>query len=86
MAVKSPTTAQLRGRIAELEAQLAAREQVIVTLAARIRELEGGSTAAVVERAHRAETELLQLRSTKVMRLTAGPRQVYGRLRRIAGG
>jgi cell division protein FtsB len=90
MAVKRTTPpvheAQLQARIAELEAQLEARTQTIVTLAARISELEGDTTAAVVERAHRAEVELSQLRATKLFRIADRPRRVYARLRGAARG
>jgi hypothetical protein len=78
----SSDVGHLRARVAELELQLEARTQTVVTLAQRIRELEGADTSALVQRAHAAQHELDQLRSTKLVRLAAGPRRLYAAMRR----
>ena len=80
------TEHQLRARIAELEALLEARTQTIVGLGARLGELQGNAPPALVERVRIAEGELEQLRNTKVIRYSAAPRRLYGRIGRFIRG
>ena len=80
------TERALRARVAELEALLEARTQTIVGLGARLAELQGNAPPALVERARHAEAELQQLRSTKIIRYSAIPRRVYGRIGRFLRG
>lgn len=77
---------QLRARIAELEALLEARTQTIVGLGARLAELQGNAPPALVERVRVAESQLDQLRNTKVIRYSAVPRRLYGRIGRFLRG
>jgi hypothetical protein len=77
---------ELRARIAELEALLAARTQTIVGMGARLAELQGNPPPALAERARHAEAALEQLRSTKVVRYTELPRRLYGRIGRFLRG
>ena len=77
---------QLRARIVELEALLDARTQTIVGLGARLAELQGDAPPALVERVRVAEHELEQLRNTKVIRYSAVPRRLYGRIGRFLRG
>ena len=80
------TERELRARVAELEALLEARTQTIVGLGARLAELQGNAPPALVERARHAEAELAQLRNTKVIRYSAVPRRLYGRIGRFLRG
>jgi hypothetical protein len=80
------TERQLRARIAELEALLDARTQTIVGLGARLAEMQGNAPPALVERVRVAESQLDQLRSTKVIRYSAAPRRLYGRIGRFLRG
>jgi hypothetical protein len=80
------TERQLRARVAELEALLDARTQTIIGLGARLAELQGNAPPALVERARHAEAELQQLRDTKVIRYSAVPRRLYGRIGRFLRG
>jgi hypothetical protein len=77
---------ELRARIAQLEALLEARTQTIVGLGARLAELQGNAPPALVERVRVAESQLDQLRSTKVIRYSAVPRRLYGRIGRFLRG
>jgi hypothetical protein len=77
---------QLRARIAELEALLDARTQTIVGMGARLAELQGDAPPALVERVRVAEDQLQQLRGTKVIRYSAVPRRLYGRIGRFLRG
>ena len=77
---------QLRARIAELEVLLEARTQTIVGMGARLAELQGNAPPALVERVRQAEDQLQQLRSTKVIRYSAVPRRLYGRIGRFLRG
>lgn len=77
---------QLRARIAELEALVEARTQTIVGLGARLAELQGNAPPALADRVRTAEGQLEQLRNTKVMRYTAAPRKLYGRIGRFLRG
>jgi type VI protein secretion system component VasK len=79
------TERALRARVAELEARLEARTQVVVTMGARLAEIEGGAPAPVAERLRAVERELEQLRSTKVLRWAAWPRRIYAGIRRRLG-
>ncbi len=72
---------QLRARVAELEALLEARTQTIVGLGARLAELQGDAPPTLRDRVRQLEAELAQLRATKVLRYSAMPRRLYGRLR-----
>jgi uncharacterized coiled-coil protein SlyX len=75
------TERELRARIAELEAKLEARTQVIVSLGAQLAELRGDGAPSMAERVRESERQLQELRNTKVMRYTARARRVYGMLR-----
>jgi hypothetical protein len=77
---------QLRARIAELESLLEARTQTIVGLGARLAELQGNPPPALADRARRAEAALAELQSTKVVRYSALPRRLYGRIGRFLRG
>ena len=75
------TERELRARIAELEAKLDARTQVIVSLGAQLAEVRGNPSPTTAERLREAERQLDELRNTKVLRYTASARRVYGMLR-----
>jgi hypothetical protein len=77
---------QLRARIAELEALVEARTQTIIGLGARLAELQGDAPPALADRVRAAEAELEQLRNTKVIRYSAVPRRLYGRIGRFLRG
>lgn len=77
---------QLRARIAQLEALLEARTQTIVGMGARLAEMQGDAPPALVERVRVAEDQLQQLRGTKVIRYSAVPRRLYGRIGRFLRG
>jgi hypothetical protein len=79
------TERALRARIAELEALLAARTQAIVGMGARLAELQGDAPPALSGRVRQLESELEQLRATKVLRYSAVPRRLYGRFRARPG-
>lgn len=74
----------LRARIAELEALLEARTATVVGLAAQLVEHQGSPTFAV-GRLVDVEHRLAELQATKIIRYSAVPRRIYGRLRRAAG-
>ena len=78
--------ADLRARVAELEQLVEARTQAIVGMGARLAELQGDAPPALAERVKALEAELDLLKRTKVLRYSAVPRRLYGRLRRGAGG
>ncbi|MFN8024108.1 MAG: hypothetical protein U0Q03_21430 [Acidimicrobiales bacterium] len=82
---QADTELQLRARIAELETLLDARTQTIVGLGARLAELQGDAPPALTERVRQLESELAQLRATKVLRYSALPRRVYAKLRGVGG-
>ncbi|MCU1361234.1 MAG: hypothetical protein JWN99_2523 [Ilumatobacteraceae bacterium] len=86
MAQLNPHELELRARITELETLLEARTQTIVGLGARLAELQGDAPPALVERVRVAEDELQQLRGTKVIRYSAAPRKLYGRIGRFLRG
>jgi hypothetical protein len=73
---------ELRARIAELEAIVEARTQVIVAMGARLAELHGDPPPALAQRLREAERRLAELESTKVLRWSALPRRLYAKLRR----
>jgi uncharacterized coiled-coil protein SlyX len=82
MAELNPSTeAALRARIAELEALVEARTQAIVGLGAQLAELRGDGSPSMAERLRQTETQLAELRGTKVLRYTAGARRAYSLLR-----
>jgi len=76
----------LRARIAELEALVEARTQVIVGMGARLAELQGDAPPALTARVREAEEQLVRLRATKVIRYSELPRRVYARLRGLRRG
>jgi len=80
------TEQQLRSRISELEALLAARTQAIVGMGARLAELQGDAPPSVSARLRAAEAELAQLRATKVLRYSAVPRRIYAQMRQRLRG
>ena len=80
------TIRELRARIGELERLLDARTQAIVGMGARLAELQGDAPPPSAARVRALEQELEQLRATKVIRYSAVPRRLYGRLRRGAHG
>ncbi|MFT3853929.1 MAG: hypothetical protein QM733_14480 [Ilumatobacteraceae bacterium] len=81
----SPTgEAELRARIAELEALVESRTAALVGLAVQLAEHQGSSTfrrGRLVE----AEQQLAELRATKLIRYSAVPRRWYAALRRMLG-
>ena len=79
------TERALRARIAELEALVEARTQVIVGMGARLAELQGDAPPSTSARLREAESQLAQLRATKLVRYAAVPRHWYGRTRRAVG-
>jgi hypothetical protein len=76
----------LRARVAELERLLEARTQAIVGMGARLAELSGDAPPPLADRVRALESELAQLRATKVLRYSAVPRRLYTRLRRASRG
>jgi len=74
--------AGLHARIGELEALLEARTHTIVGLATQLAELRGAMSTSALSRLAEVERELAELRATKVVRYSAGPRRIYGWLRR----
>lgn len=80
------TEAQLRARIAELEALVDARTAALVGLAAQLAEHQGSPTFRRGRLAE-AERQLAELRATKVLRYSSTPRRFYAALRRrVRGG
>ena len=79
------TVRELRARVAELERLLEARTQTIVGMGARLAELQGDAPPPLADRIRELERELDVLKSTKVLRYSAAPRRLYGRIRRGAG-
>lgn len=76
----------LRARIAELEALVEARTQVIVGMGARLAELQGDAPPSLTSKLRETEQQLTQLRATKLIRYSEAPRRLYGRLRALARG
>ena len=85
-ALDADTERMLRARIAELEALVEARTQVIVGMGARLAELQGDAPPALTARVREAEQQLARLQATKVIRYSELPRRVYARLRRLRRG
>ena len=85
-ALDADTERMLRARIAELEALVEARTQVIVGMGARLAELQGDAPPALTARVREAEQQLARLQATKVIRYSELPRRVYARLRRLRHG
>jgi hypothetical protein len=77
---------ELRARVAELESLLDARTQAIVGLGARLARLEAGAPTPLDARVEQLQSELAQLRATKLWRYSEVPRRMYARVRRIARG
>jgi hypothetical protein len=82
----SDSVVALRARVAELEALLDARTQAIVGLGARLAQFEAGAPAPLDANVEQLQSELAQLRATKLWRYSAVPRRIYARTRRIARG
>ncbi|MCU1501766.1 MAG: hypothetical protein JWM12_1120 [Ilumatobacteraceae bacterium] len=80
------TERELRARIAELEALLEARTHTIVGLAAQLAEHQGSAPSFAAGRLADAERRLAELQATKLIRYSAAPRRLYGRLRSGPGG
>jgi hypothetical protein len=79
------TEAQLRARIAELEALVESRTTTLVGLAAQLAEHQGSPTFRRGRLAE-AERQLTELRATKLYRYSEIPRRLYARVRRLLGG
>ena len=79
---EAATVRALRARVAELEALLEARTHAIVGMGARLAQVQGDPYDPLAARVRELELELELLRATKVLRYSALPRRLYGRVRR----
>ncbi|MDO8392693.1 MAG: hypothetical protein Q7V57_19630 [Actinomycetota bacterium] len=82
----APAEAALQARVAELEALLEARTQVIISLHRRIAELEGHEQSGLAERAQHAEDAVRAMEGTTLFRLATLSARLSTRLRNAAGG
>jgi hypothetical protein len=80
------TIRALRARVSELEALLDARTQAVVGMGARLAKAHDDSPSLAAVRIAELERELEQLRATKLLRYSAVPRRIYGRVRRFRAG
>ena len=79
------TEAELRARVAELEALVESRTTTLVGLAAQLAEHQGSPTFRRGRLAE-AERQLAELRATKLYRYSEIPRRLYARVRRLTRG